>query len=296
MKLSKRTGFTFVELLVVISIVSLLSSVVLSSLNSAREKARVAAGLQMSANIYHAVGDATVGAWSFQEGAGNTVNDNSSNGLNGTITGGTYAWQDDHPRAGKSLFLSGGAYVSLENPGGKLNNPNNFGGQTAGSSAVEAWIKVTDMPAGSYNGSTIITRMGGIHYFKVNSFLGGKLRTMVRTSGGVNYWSTSNNAVAVGKWTHVIFVLEAGVGYKFYIDGKLDASVAEPNLIIADYGTDSAIGNIVCCPGSYPNTFMKGNIALVRLYGRAPTAFEVRRLFADGTARMAALDNSIASE
>ena len=42
-KLSKfKKGFTLIELLVVISIISLLSSIVLSSLNSARDKARYA--------------------------------------------------------------------------------------------------------------------------------------------------------------------------------------------------------------------------------------------------------------
>ena len=79
-------GFTLVELLVVISIISLLVSVVLTSVNSAREKARIAAGKQFYSSLDHALGASAIGSWSFESGGGLTAYDASGNN-NGTLVG-----------------------------------------------------------------------------------------------------------------------------------------------------------------------------------------------------------------
>ena len=67
----RAKGFTLIELLVVISIISLLSSVVLSSLNAAREKARIAAARQFATHNNRSIGDKAMGTWNFDESSGN---------------------------------------------------------------------------------------------------------------------------------------------------------------------------------------------------------------------------------
>ena len=85
MKLNQKKGFTLIELLVVIAIIGILSGVVLTSLNSARARARVASAQQTMRSI--------------QQGAATCISDgttainiptNTNNGGAGAIcTGGS---------------------------------------------------------------------------------------------------------------------------------------------------------------------------------------------------------------
>jgi len=99
------SGFTLIELIVVVSIIGLLSSIVMTSLSDARERARMAANMQFDANIKHTIGDQMVGEWLFDEESGNIIYDTSSFGNNGLIN--TSNFSKETGIRGKALKLNG---------------------------------------------------------------------------------------------------------------------------------------------------------------------------------------------
>lgn len=75
-----RRGFTLIELLVVIAVIGILSSIVLASLNSARDKSKVAAAKSELTQIRSAINilSATSGLWP----GGKTIDELESGGTN----------------------------------------------------------------------------------------------------------------------------------------------------------------------------------------------------------------------
>ena len=84
-KKDNSLGFTLVEVLVVISIIGILSSIVMVSINSAKEKAEIAKGKAFDSHISRVIGLSLLSKWSLENGE---AEDQAEGGNNGDITGG----------------------------------------------------------------------------------------------------------------------------------------------------------------------------------------------------------------
>ena len=213
--LNKNKGFTLLELLVVVSLFGLLSTIVLASISSAREKGRIAAAKQFAASTYHALGDQLVGAWNFDECAGTTVSDSSGSGNNGTFVG-TPLWSHTTPSGtGCSLNTNNtpANYVQIPySASSSLQLSSNF--------TVSMWIYLT-------------TSTGNIFIHKGNDSVNNGLAIGYQFAGA-GFQMLADGAIngpgAVPgddfiKWHQITAVVDTTAGKQnLYIDGKLVAS------------------------------------------------------------------------
>ena len=247
----KRSAFTLVELLVVISIIGLLSTIAITQMSSSREKARIARGLSFEQSVQQAIGDDIFAQWNFDECSGASANDTSGNGMNGTLNGGV-AWSTDTPDGkGCSLSFNGSsAYVNIP-----------YVSTTASSLAYSLWFK----PATAANQVVLSYRS-----------------TLIRVSNTIISWfpdvylsvGTVSRSVGTNFW-HQLVIDQNGTSYSVYLDGSLAGS-----------GTVAVLNN-----ASYPGAgigvysgaqFYSGLIDNVRIFNRSLTAFEVEKKYAEG--------------
>jgi arabinan endo-1,5-alpha-L-arabinosidase len=220
MRYSTHTkGFTLIELLVVISIISFISSIVFASLNTARYKARVAAGQVFSANIHSALGANAVGQWDFNTMTSNIVTDDSGNNNSGTVTGGSLS-TDVPSRGGNSISLTGSGVSEVSIP----NNVNyRFG---AGDFAFAFWVKVNALSSsntyfenGAWADNSILFRQNapGTLSLYIYSILNG-------CGGGYQY--NYSYTPTIGEWVHMAVTRDNGIMKVFINGAQLGADVA----------------------------------------------------------------------
>jgi len=259
-----RKAFTLIELLTVISIIGILSTIALVNMKGSNDKAKIAAGQSFDASVYRAAGDQIIGEWLFDEGSGATAHDTSGNGNNGTVTSATWTAGIN----GGALSFNGGAQVALGS--GAALNPSVF--------TITAWVKPGDI-SGPYNYIYSNARdccgsYSGINFYFNYNVLGATVWNVAGGwPGGAKQLNSSTVIPNNSPWVFVVFSYD-GNKMALYINGHLDSS----------YATNMGVGQ----PASYPSYIgrmgagawgMNGSIDQVRLYGSAIVAANIEKMY-----------------
>lgn len=266
MKKIVSQGFTIIELLVVVSVIGLLSSIGLAQLQQARDKAQVAANQQFHSSVQSSLGASQVASWEFDEGNGNIAVDISGNGHDGTIVGATYVEGIN----GTALYFDGNDYVEGLDIEATDNQPLTF----------TAWVN----PSNIVGPQTIFIQGGGECVGYAVGINGGKPTAKNNTKSKV---TTNDRNVASNKWTHYAMVYNSDGSVVTYINGTKvgqtnDLPVTEcvaSSWTIAANSAEDFIG-LEDEGGGAGGNFV-GTIDSVRIYDEAFTVAQVEKLYAE---------------
>ncbi|MCK5027184.1 MAG: prepilin-type N-terminal cleavage/methylation domain-containing protein [Candidatus Pacebacteria bacterium] len=261
-----KKGFTLIELLMVVAIVSLISTIVMGSLNSAREKARIAGGKQFSNTLKYSLGSELVGEWTFNDSSisGTNISDVSGNVGDGDICGGAVTMEGVFGEAMK--FDGINDYVSI--PDDPLLHVQRF--------TIEAWVYNPDLSQNKwllnkYQIGSIFHRSYSLMYWNNfgYSFYIGNTSHM--------HMLQSNFHGKVG-WNHIAMEYD-GDNMKLYVDGifRKRQPTATPLTLAYDAGPlffGTYDGNL--------NMIGVKRLDEVRIYNRPLSSAEIYQHYVEG--------------
>jgi prepilin-type N-terminal cleavage/methylation domain-containing protein len=270
----RQKAFTLIELLVVISIVALIASVVLASLNAAREKGRIAGGRQFMGNVYRAAADQAVALFDFDDCSSGIAVDRSGNGNNGALQNSPSSPTDTQSGTGCALGLNGSTQYLVAGNSSSLN--------VTGALTVSAWVRFNSLSAGS-----IMSKWGAVAASNYSWLLFGNFWSpgqidFLVSGNGTGYVGVSIPAgtVAAGKWYFITGVYDT-TSIKIFLDGKLIGTNTS--------GTPSSL-RVSSTPVSvgvdYDNAgaafrFLNGAVDNAYIFSKALTAFDIQKIYAE---------------
>ncbi len=240
MKIDKNNSskaFTLIELLVVISIIGMLSSIILATLSGVREKGTLASGQTFDRHTYGAWYEDLVLAWDFDTDSGTTVQDQTGNGNNLTLTDTTSLVTDSNYnpfKNGKVLDIVNTSKTAVT--GSPINSPtpivNDF--------SISLWI----YPRGGEFGSVeIISNFysplaAGKWMISIQD--GGKLSFLARSNINSGFSpSVPQILIKSGQWYHAMAVCNGTKG-TLYVNGK----VATDSKLLSSGGNCSYLSTV----------------------------------------------------
>ncbi len=284
---SGNKAFTLIEVLLVFAIVSLLSSIILASTKSSKDRAKIAKALEFSQTVYHRLGAEAVGVWDFDENALNTCGggadacDSSSYNNHGTFNGDTN-FIDDTPYhlVGQG---SGRRALTFDGTGDYVNCGNNelFNIDPGEAGTLEAWFRGGAQMPGSFG--TILWKEGGCIGWHIHLYDNGDVVLGFNTGTGsctgmIYYAITVNDSdYNDNRWHNVVGVIDRpNLVMELFIDGVKKGRISIDNTKLGAGGT-ARIGT------NWDNSRpFSGLIDDVRVYKQAFTSAQIQKHYTEG--------------
>ena len=228
---AKSSGFTIVELLIVIVVIAVLASITVVAFNGIQERARIAGGLSFERQLHSKYGAAATGDWSFDECNGSTVKNNGAPQLTDNILGTGHTWVTD-------IATGRGCALRFNGTSTRVETTAALGGSYY---VKAAWIRVAS------NQSCVNIMSRGTTAGVSNGADAPFWLTGCKLTAGYqgNYTAVqATDTINDGKWHYVAVIWEDG-NLTLYTDGKRVASTASTpaptpiggNVSIGSHGT-----------------------------------------------------------